>query len=64
MNIVILIFSVFYIFSGAYIVLLFSGIIKPNQQNTNFDTIKNKYGRWFIIGGVFIVLGGVFGLLK
>lgn len=64
MNIVKLIFGLFQIFSGVYLILLFGGIINPKQQNTNFDTIKNKYGKWFIIGGVFFVLGGVIGLLK
>lgn len=54
-----LIFAIFQILCGIYVILLFGGILKPKEQNDRFDNLKNKSGKVFIGGGVVMILIGV-----
>lgn len=57
-------FAIFQMLAGSYIVLLFGNKIKAKYkseaQEEQFLTVKTKYGKWLIIAGWILILTGVF----
>ena len=54
--------------AGTYLILIYGNVIKPkfksDEREIKFQNQKSKFGRWFVVAGVIMVISSVYTIFK